>query len=104
MRGCYLIHFEPPYKHARHYLGFAEDVLRRVDEHRAGQGARLTQVAAQAGCKLVLARVWPNGDRQLERKLKRRKEAPCLCPVCTGERLQLDLFSFTLEDVEELAF
>lgn len=96
MAGVYLIHFSPAYKHAKHYLGYAENVESRFALHKVGGGARLTQVAVQAGCQLILARVWEDGDRQLERKLKNRKDAPALCPVC-GLR-------FTLDDVEELAF
>src|SRR6476661_2336108 len=45
----YLLHFSKPYKHARHYLGSADDVSARLELHRKGQGARLTQVAVDAG-------------------------------------------------------
>ncbi len=80
--AVYLIHFNPPYKHARHYLGVtSRPVAERLEEHRAGRGARLTQVAAEAGCVLELVRTW-KGGRALERRLKRRKNAPCLCPKC----------------------
>jgi len=104
-RGVYLLHISPPYEHARHYMGYADNILARLKEHRAGRGARLTQVAVDAGCTLVLARTWEDGDRKLERRLKRRKEAPKLCPICNGEHAQMDLFlDWTLEDVEELAF
>lgn len=107
--GVYLIHFEPAYKHAKHYTGFAEDISARLQAHRDGHGARLTQVAVAAGCELILARIWPGGDRQLERRLKRRKGALHLCPICNGDCEQLRLFmdtalDFALEDVEELAF
>ena len=30
----YLLHFARPYKHARHYLGFAEDLERRLKNQR----------------------------------------------------------------------
>lgn len=96
MAGVYLIHFSPSYKHAKHYLGWAEDIDRRLAEHEIGAGARLTQVAVDAGCRLILARVWEDGDRTLERKLKNRKNAPALCPVCN--------LTFTLDDVEEIEF
>lgn len=96
MAGVYLIHFSPSYKHAGHYLGWADNIERRVALHQSGAGARLTQVAVQAGCKLILARVWADGDRTLERHLKNRHNAPALCPLCRLE--------FTLDDVEELAF
>ena len=96
MVGVYLLHFSPSYKHAGHYLGYADNIERRLAEHRNGTGARLTQVAVQAGCQLHLARVWADGDRTLERKLKNRHEGPALCPLCRLE--------FTLDDVEEMEF
>ena len=84
MSAVYLIHFEPAYKQARHYMGYAEDLAPRINAHMHGRGARLTQVAHDAGCALVLARVWEGGDRKLERRLKNRKDAPHLCPICMG--------------------
>ena len=77
----YLIHFSKAYKHARHYLGTAEDVQARLHEHQTGQGARLTQVAADAGITFEIVRMW-NGSRKEERKLKNRHNGPKLCPVC----------------------
>jgi len=38
MLTLYLIHFEQKYEHARHYLGLSNDVKRRLEEHRSGQG------------------------------------------------------------------
>jgi predicted GIY-YIG superfamily endonuclease len=84
MNGVYLFHFQPNYKHARHYLGYADDILRRLEEHRNSQGARLTEVALKAGCELWLVRMWPNRGRHFERQLKRRKNSPRLCPICSG--------------------
>lgn len=77
----YLLHLRPRYKHARHYLGYAQDVAARVEQHQRGAGARLTQVAVENDIALELVRVW-KGDRNLERRLKRRKNAPLLCPLC----------------------
>lgn len=77
----YLLHFDRRFKHAGHYLGYAEDLDRRLASHRAGNGARLLQVVAQAGIGFTLARTW-DGNRALERRLKNRKEAPRLCPLC----------------------
>jgi hypothetical protein len=78
----YLLHFSCPYRHARHYLGFsAGDVRIRVVLHQAGQGARLLAVVRAEGIGLELVRTWP-GDRNLERRLKRRKNSPRMCPVC----------------------
>jgi predicted GIY-YIG superfamily endonuclease len=85
MSAVYLIHFEPAYKHAGHYLGFAEELEPRLHAHFHHKGARLTSVAAAAGCRLLLARVWPDGTRGLERQLKRWHGAARLCPICRGE-------------------
>src|SRR5215510_1113752 len=80
----YLIHFDQPYKRARHYMGFTDDLEERLSRHRAGNGARLMEVVTAAGITWRVARTW-QGDRKLERRLKSRKEAPRLCPVCSGE-------------------
>lgn len=44
----YLIHFEQPYRHARHYLGYADHLAARIAHHRNGSGARLLQVVNEA--------------------------------------------------------
>ena len=77
----YLIHFARPYKHARHYLGYTEDLPKRLSLHKRGLGARLMEVVRNAGIDWVVARTWP-GDRVLERRLKNRHESPRLCPIC----------------------
>ncbi len=88
MSTIYLIHFEPPYKHARHYIGETENgVEQRLAEHRAGHGARLTQVAVGAGCQLLLVRTWQGGRTQ-ERRLKNQKNTPRLCPLCNPQAWQ----------------
>ncbi len=84
MATIYLIHFEQAYKHAQHYLGFTDDLASRLEAHAAGHGARLMSVINSAGITWRCVRTW-QGDRKLERKLKNRKEAPALCPVCAGE-------------------
>lgn len=90
--GVYLLHINPPYKHARHYLGYADDLQRRIAEQQTGRraAARLPQVVIAAGCTLVLARIWPGQDRHFERKLKQRKNTPCLCPICNGQGTALN--------------
>jgi predicted GIY-YIG superfamily endonuclease len=77
----YLLHFVKPYWHARHYLGYTANLERRIEEHRHGVGARLAQVCAEHGIGFVIARTWPGG-RELERRLKRQKNSPKLCPLC----------------------
>jgi hypothetical protein len=82
----YLVHLVPAYRHARHYLGFAErsGLPNRLREHATSdhQGARLLRVALAAGGDFELTRMWL-GTRKLERRLKQRKAAPrLLCPAC----------------------
>src|SRR3954471_5078030 len=80
----YLIHFESRLKHAGHYLGYSDDLDRRMTQHQSGNGARLMEVIAAAGIAWKVVRAW-RGDRSLERLLKRRKNTPRqLCPVCRG--------------------
>ncbi|SRR6266498_1537468 len=109
----YLIHFERPYKHARHYLGWATDLEHRLRQHRAGYGARLLDVIQQAGIAWSLARTWP-GTRTRERQLKRQGGASRCCPLCgvrpphrirSWEPRELTRIArrlFTLVDAEEL--
>src|SRR5262245_52091664 len=81
----YALHLATRLHHADHYLGFATDLAQRMAQHRAGNGARLMEVVKQAGIDWKLVRVW-QGDRGMERRLKRRKNTPRqLCPVCRGE-------------------
>jgi hypothetical protein len=82
----YLLHFERPYRHARHYTGFATDLERRLNAHLCGRGARLMAVIAAAGIGWQLARVWP-GTRGLERCLKNQGGAARRCPICSAVRL-----------------
>jgi len=87
--AVYLLHFDRPVAPGfpcRHYLGFAdggaEAVERRVERHKRGNGARLVAVARERGIGFVVARIWPDGDRNFERRLKRQKSGPKLCPIC----------------------
>jgi predicted GIY-YIG superfamily endonuclease len=78
----YMLHFDQPYKHARHYVGWAADLAERLAEHAAGRGARLTQVVRDAGISWQLSRTWP-GSRATERDIKDRRNTPAMCPVCS---------------------
>jgi predicted GIY-YIG superfamily endonuclease len=77
----YLLHFNQPYKHARHYVGWASNVGRRLAEHAAGRGARLLAVVREAGIGWQLARMWP-GSRARERQIKRQGGHARHCPLC----------------------
>lgn len=81
----YLIHFERPFRHSRHYLGFTNNLLARIAKHRAGQGARLMEVIGWYGIEFDVVRTW-RGDRKLERRLKNWHAGPRLCPICQARR------------------
>jgi predicted GIY-YIG superfamily endonuclease len=83
----YLIHFDKPYRHAKHYIGHCEDgkLEQRLARHRKGDGAKLLAVIQKAGIGWKVVRIWPDGDRELERKLKNRA-ATDKCPVCDPTR------------------
>lgn len=79
----YLLHFDRPYQHARHYLGFTTQAIEeRVREHMSGTGARLLSVVINAGISIELARTWA-GSRSLERRLKNHGGATRICPICS---------------------
>lgn len=78
----YLLHLDPPLKHARHYVGWTSNLDERLEAHRAGRGARLLEAVKEAGGSFHLVRTWA-GSRSLERAIKDRKEAPKLCPGCS---------------------
>lgn len=84
MRGLYLLHFEPRFKHAGHYLGYSDDVERRVAEHLAcnGRSSPLVRAAIAAGCEVTIARTIAGGTRTLERRLKRQGGLSRHCPTC----------------------
>jgi hypothetical protein len=79
----YLLHFEPRYKHAGHYLGSTKQTGShdRILEHLNGHGSPLIRAAIAAGCTVELVRTW-KGGRELERKLKDQHHGPRLCPRC----------------------
>lgn len=80
----YLLHFDRRISEnhtCQHYLGSASNLNKRLALHKSGKGARLTQVANERGIEYSIVRTW-EGDRTLERKLKKQKNAPRLCPVC----------------------
>jgi len=78
----YLLHFDEPYKHARHCIGWTRDVDARLDDHRAGSGARLLRVLKDNGIGFTLARTWIGVSRARERQIKKQGGASRCCPMC----------------------
>lgn len=82
MASVYLLHFDPAFRHAKHYLGFSNYLNARIEHHRNGTGANLTKHASKAGSELIVARVWNNATRATERQLKHAGHHSRLCPIC----------------------
>jgi hypothetical protein len=86
--ALYLLHLEPPYRHAKHYLGFCEgDIAGRIRRHCEGRGSPLIKAAKNAGSRVVLVRVWPEGTRDEERSLKITSHVR-LCPRCNPRAMR----------------
>lgn len=82
----YLLHFDQPFKHAKHYLGWTADLELRLARHRGelekdGRGSRLVEAVRHAGIGFSVARLW-SGDRYLERRIKGRGLS-AYCPLCS---------------------
>jgi hypothetical protein len=76
----YLIHFDAPFGHARHYLGSTTALKARLDHHRTGHGSRLMHAVTRAGIGWRVVRTWPGG-KQRERQMK-MQGAGKHCPIC----------------------
>lgn len=69
--AVYIIKFSEKLHHAGHYIGSCADwrVQQRLEEHRAGRGARICRAAVQRGIQLNLIAVLP-GYYEEERRIK----------------------------------
>lgn len=77
----YVAHFEPAYRHARHYIGWTVDPDGRWGTHLSGHGSPLIRAAVAAGCAITF-HVVAHGTRSDERRLHRERHAARHCPVC----------------------
>ena len=78
----YLLHLDPPYKHAGHYQHSAADLDQRLAQHGTSEGARLLEVQVkERGGPFRLVRTWPGG-RGVEHQLKDGHQGNRLCPDC----------------------
>jgi hypothetical protein len=80
-------------QYAGHYWGWADDLVRRITQHRnprwRGAG-RLVQVALAAGLSFELAWLEYPATRGRERRLKNQGSAYRRCPLCRGTGGPLD--------------
>jgi hypothetical protein len=93
----YILHPDPPYKHAAHYSGFSpgagEGVTARIADHATGgsAAARLMQVQHEAGGTFRIGRVWHGVTREREVRVKESSAAK-YCLICRGQpEVDLDL-------------
>jgi len=78
----YLLHFDPRYRHAGHYLGYTEDLPKRFAMHMRGKGSPLVKAAVKNGSRIILVRIWAedgNAEQEIKRVVGSRVR---LCPVC----------------------
>lgn len=84
MGTVYLLHFDRPFHHAKHYCGFSRLLSRRLIVHQSETRQPLLRAVRDAGISWVLAEVWTDVDRAFERRCKRRHNLCELCPICRG--------------------
>ncbi len=84
MGMVYLIHFHRKLNRAGHYIGYTDNLEKRLLCHKSGNGSKLMKAVVVAGISWEVVRVWENVDRHFERRLKNQKNSPKLCPICKG--------------------
>lgn len=97
---CYILHFSEPYKHAKHYIGWARDyehLAARISAHLDNTSKQpLIEAAHAAGITFTVA-VWTHYPRHMERKLK-NAHARNVCPCCRGKTAharQAEIYFYT---------
>lgn len=88
MPDLVLLHIEPGYEHARHYLLFAKrsgrglEYASRVCAGTAAPPHPLVERALLAGCELTPARTFAGDGRTERRRLRRQGGLSRHCPIC----------------------
>jgi len=86
----YVIHFDKPYKHAKHYTGICINVDKRMKQHAMGTRSRLMRVLKEndIGFQYAVINEYPTfseahaEEHRLKHKVKQPKK---YCPFCKGE-------------------
>lgn len=84
----YLLHFARKLGRVQHYVGYTTDettLPKRMHAHRTGRGGRLPNAMRLHGIDFEIARIWPDGNQAFERRLKKTRHHPSLCPICQPE-------------------
>ena len=88
MGVIYLLHLVPPYKHAKHYLGWCNSYSgldSRFEYHARGNGSKLMKAHCANGGTFKLVRLW-KGTRDDERRIHNMRCDTKFCPECGGTR------------------
>lgn len=91
MSDVVLLHFDPPYEHARHYSIFAKGIGRGRDYAREVIAGRrfaphpLVQSAIEAGCEITIAKVFAGADRNERHRMRSNGSLSRFCPICREE-------------------
>jgi len=86
----YLLHFSTPYRHARHYLGYAVGTGRgrayaKAQAAGAALGAHeLVQATQWAGIEIIVADVLVGAGRSEQRAMRASHNLARHCPVCAS--------------------
>ena len=81
----YLLHFASPVNGKRHYVGFTQNLVRRLNEHGGGiLGCNMTRAAVKKGVRVLLGNKWENVAPEHELKLKTEKNLKRHCSSCNG--------------------
>lgn len=99
----YILHFSAPLGNptnpralAQHYVGWTEDPAKRLADHLAGRGAKITAAAVEKGITFEMFS-WP-APLGIEKTLKKQKGTPRFCPICCrthGWRCRQPVCEFT---------
>lgn len=89
-RGLALLHFEPRYRHAGHYLLYSKRDIpayaRQVASGRRWAPHPLVEAALEDGCTITVARILPGKSRSDRASLRARSGGLSrICPLCISE-------------------
>lgn len=90
MPDLYLLHFDPPYRHARHYLGYAigtgrgRSYAKAQAEGMAIGAHELVQAAQWGGVVISVADVLVGEGRATQRAMRSSHNLARHCPICVS--------------------
>ena len=82
----FLVHIDPPYRHARHYFGWAsspaaaQDAIRRLTTGRSA--VRLLKAAYDSGSKFRITRTWHSTTIMGVTRMRQQGNARKYCKEC----------------------